>query len=84
MNWQVFRTYDDPPAKPFAETPRSFLTRLDRWSQKKVAALRKERALQGKKYKLRRRWRDYALVVEITTDDEQLLAGLSVGYLPPS
>ncbi len=82
MTWQAWKMLD-APAKAETETPKTFLTRIDRWSCKKVAEVRKERAQDGHKYKLRRRWYGFTLVIEMSLSDDDLpMAARSVGYLP--
>jgi hypothetical protein len=61
-DWQFYTAYRPPEKRP-GESPRTYLTRLDKWSCKRVAALRKERDEDDKR-PLRRRWKGFALVVE--------------------
>lgn len=83
MTWHVRETFD-APAKAETETPRGYLNRLDRWSHKRVAEVRKERAQDGHKYKLRRRWYGFTLVIEMSLSlEEPSGAAPSVGYVAP-
>lgn len=83
MNWHVWETFE-APVKAEAETPKTYLNRIDRWSHKRVAEVRKERAKSGLEHKLRRRWYGFTLVLEMTLSPEEFSgAALSVGYVPP-
>jgi hypothetical protein len=62
--WQFFIAYRAPEKRP-KETPRGYLNRLDKWSKRKVAELRKRLRAKEDPRSLRRRWKGFALVIEV-------------------
>lgn len=63
MDWQPLRVIP-APTKGISETPNSYIKRINAWSCKKLAEVRKELRAHEDKGALRRRWRMFILVIE--------------------
>ena len=63
MEWQPLHVIP-APSKRLAETPNAYIKRIELWSCKKLAEVRKELRAAEDKTALRRRWRLFVLVIE--------------------
>lgn len=63
MTWQPYQTFQ-APVKANAETPKRYLSEVEKWSCRKLAETRKGLREQKLPYPLRRRWQDFTLVIE--------------------